>query len=146
MIELSKYIYENYPELKNKIQYWQLLSLLDKNEDKIICIRDNDNKIKGIGIYVKISDDLLEDFKLLSDIYGREEMIDFISEPVFQTALFTEKGENVHFFILVAEGFDTIRRGLREVIKKENPTAISWIDIKDYKLKIFRRREKLCLN
>ena len=58
MLELCNHIYENYPDLKNRIARWQLLSLLDRNEDKVITIREN-GEIKGSALYLRLTDETL---------------------------------------------------------------------------------------
>ena len=143
MIELCDYIYYNYPNLKNKVQYWQLLSLLDRNEDKVITVKEGD-KFKGAGIYLKLSDNSFEDLKLISKYGTRKEIKEFLSLPLNMALFLQEKGDNIHFFILLADSFHTIRKGLREVIKRENAKNVSWFDIETYKLKVFKIERELC--
>lgn len=116
MIELSKYIYENYPGLKDKVQYWQLLSLLDKNEDKVVVVKENNN-FKGAALYVRLTDETLwklrYGFMRVDNAWDIQQMI-------------SEKGQNIHFLYLLADGTTTILKGLREVMRKENPKTISW--------------------
>ena len=145
MFELVKYIYENYPNLKNQIPLWQLFSLLDKNEDKIIVVKEGD-KFKGAGLYIKLTDNTLEDLKLISENATRTEMTQFLSTPVNIQRLLDEKGGNVHFLFVLADSLTIIRKGLKEVIKKENPKNVSWFDIKTYKIKVFKGARELCLN
>ncbi len=118
MIELARYIYKNYPGLKDKVLLWQLLSLLDKNEDKVIVVREN-TVLMGCGMFVRISDEQL--WKLQ---YG---FID-LTKPNEIQELLNSKGENIHFLYLLADGIKTILKGLREVIKKENPKTVSWFN------------------
>lgn len=136
MIELSKYIYENYPGLKNKVQYWQLLSLLDKNEDKVIIVKEG-NVFKGAALYVRLTDDTF--WKLH---YGFIK----IDNPQNIQQILNEKGENIHFLYLLADGIKTILKGLREVMIKENPKTISWFSPDMSKLNNFKlKRRELCL-
>lgn len=137
MIELARYIYENYPGIKNKVFLWQLLSLLDKNEDKVITVKEN-NKFKGSAIYVKISDDELWKIQ-----YG------FIKtdDPGEIVKLLNNVGDNIHFLYVLADSQKTILKGLREVIGKENPKTVSWFNPEMTKLNKFnlKGRVKLCL-
>lgn len=136
MIELSKYIYKNYPNLKNKIQYWQLLSLLDKNEDKVITIKENE-EFKGSALYIRISDD---------DLWKIEYGFIDLTNPKEIVQLLNSKGDNIHFLYVLADGQKTILKGLREVIKKENPKTISWFNPEMTKLNKFnlKGRVQLC--
>ena len=137
MLELSKYIYENYPDLKNKIQYWQLLSLLDRNEDKVIIVKE-DGKFKGAAMYARISDETLWKIE-----WG---FLDLTNPREIQEVL-NDKGNNIHFLYLLADGTRTILKGLREVIKKENPKNISWFNPEMTKLNKFNlKRSLVCLH
>lgn len=133
MIELSKYIYENYPDLKNKIQYWQLLSLLDRNEDKVIIVKE-DNKFKGSALYAKISDETLWKIE-----WG---FLDLTKPQNIQEVL-NDKGNNIHFLYLLADSFRTIRKGLKEVIQKENPKNVSWFNPEMTNLNKFNLKRSL---
>jgi len=135
MLELCKYIYENYPTLKSKIQYWQLLSLLDRNDDKIITVKE-DNKFKGSALYSRISDDILWKIE-----WGFLDM----SKPQDIQEVLNGKGNNIHFLYLLADGQKTILKGLREVIKKENPKTVSWFNPEMTKLNKFNiKRSLIC--
>ena len=134
MLELCNYIFYNYPDLKNRIARWQLLSLLDKNEDKIIIVKEN-GKFKGSALYVKLTDETL--WKLE---WG---FID-IKNPDDIKQMLSEKGNNIHFLYVLADNFKTIRKGLREAIKKENPKNVSWYNeerIKFFSIKNSSRRQ-----
>ncbi|MDI6732317.1 MAG: hypothetical protein QME16_00090 [Planctomycetota bacterium] len=135
MIELSKYIYENYPGLKNRFAYWQILSLLDKNEDKVITVKDGD-KFLGAAMYARVTDDTL--WKLQ---YGFMK----VDNPQDALQMLSEKGQNIHFLYLLAGGAKIILRGLREVVRKENPKTISWLSPDMSKLNIWKGRGVLCL-
>lgn len=130
MLELCNYIYENYPDLKYKIARWQLLSLLDRNEDKIITVKEN-NEFKGSALYVRISDETLWKIE-----YG---FLDLTSFNSIQEVL-NDKGNNIHFLYLLADSYKTIMKGLREVINKENPKTISWFNPEMTKFNKFKRR------
>lgn len=135
MIELSRYIYEHYPNIKSKIQYWKLLSLLDKNEDKIIMVMGN-NKILGTALYAKISDENLWKIE-----YGFLNL----TKPEDVKVILEDNGENIHFLYLLAKSFLIIKKGLSEVIKKENPKTVSWFSPDMKKLNKFElKRSLLC--
>jgi hypothetical protein len=135
MLELSKYIYNNYPGLKDKFQYWQILSLFDKNEDKIITVKEN-GEFKGSSLYLKISDDILWKIE-----YG---FID-LTKPDEVAQMFNSKGDNVHFLYVLAGGVKTILRGLREVIEKEKPKTVSWYNPEMTKLNKFNLKREVVL-
>ena len=130
MIEICRYIYENYPNLKNKIKFWQLLSLLDRNEDKIAIVKKN-GKLTGVGMYVRISDETLWKIE-----YG---FLD-LTNPITMGELLKEDGDNIHFLFVLTDGYKTIMKGLKEVIRKENPKVISWFV--ENKNKFFKRSLK----
>src|SRR3990167_6281695 len=135
MLELCNYIFYNYPDLKNRIARWQLLSLLDKNEDKIIIVKEN-GKFKGSALYVKLTDETL--WKLE---WG---FID-IKNPDDIKQMLSEKGNNIHFLYVLADNFKTIRKCLREAIKKENPKNVSWYNPEMTKFNKFNlKRSLLC--
>jgi len=134
MLEICDYILENYPGLKNKVARWQLLSLLDKNEDKIIIVKE-DNKFKGAAMYAKLTDETLWQLE-----YGFLN----ISNPDTINRMLQETGNNIHFLCLIADGVKTILKGLREVIKKENPQTVSWYNPEMTKFNKFKREVQLC--
>lgn len=124
MIELSRYIYENYPNLKNKVQYWQLLSLLDRFQGNNIVIKEN-NKILGAGFYIRVNDEILNQIEI-----RKIRNFDTLHHQLNQ------EGDNIFFPMVIADNTKTILRGLKEVIKKEKPKTISWMRDKFYKRRI----------
>ena len=136
MIELCDYIYHNYPGLKDKVAYWQLLSLLDRNEDKVITVKEGD-KFRGASLFVRISDDDLWKIE-----YG---FLDLTNQENI-AKLLNGSGDNIHFIYVLADSMKTILRGLREVIKKENPKTVSWYNPEMTKFNKFNlRRSLICL-
>lgn len=127
MIDVAKYVYENYTELR-KFPYWNVLSLLDRNADKVICVRENGN-IVGVGLYAKIKDDTL--WKIKNGFLD-------ISEPVILNQILSENGNNVHFIGVTANSYRTLSKGLKEVISREHPKTVSWFS-KDMKRFIERK-------
>ena len=137
MLELAKYIYKNYPNLKEKVQYWQVLSLLDRNEDKIVIVKDTE--FRCTALYAKISDETLWKIE-----YG---FLDLKNSRDIQEVL-NDKGNNIHVLYLLADGQNSILKGLRKVIKKENPKTISWFNPEITKLNKFtlKKERTLCHN
>ena len=135
MLELCDHILRNYPKLTNRIARWQLLSLLDRNEDKVIIVKEN-GLIKGSALYLKLTDETL--WKLE---YG---FID-LRNPEIVNQMLKERGDNIHFLYVLANGVRTILKGLREVIKKENPKTVSWYNPEMTKFNKFNlKRSSLC--
>src|SRR3990167_2572207 len=134
MLELCDHILRNYPKLTNRIARWQLLSLLDRNEDKVIIVKEN-GLIKGSALYLKLTDETL--WKLE---YG---FID-LRNPEIVNQMLKERGDNIHFLYVLANGVRTILKGLREVIKKENPKTVSWYNPEMTKFNKFKKEVQLC--
>lgn len=135
MLELCDYIYNNFPNLRKMFARWQILSMLDKNEDKIIFIKD-DGEFKGVAFYVKVSDEILEEFKVLSR-NNPEVVKEVLSDAEFIKVLLQEEGDNIHFLFVSADSFYTIQRMKREVIKREKAETISWFRLTPkYKFKL----------
>ena len=130
MLKLSKYIYTNYPNLKDRFQLWQIMSLLDKNEDKVISVQEN-GKLKGARLFARVSDDILWKIE-----YG---FID-LTNPQQVWEVINSKGDNIHFLYVLADSQKTILKGLREVIKKENPKTVSWFSSNMTKFNKFKKR------
>ena len=49
-----------------------------------------------------------------------------LKDPEVIVKVLEEDGDNIHFIGVLADGLKTVLRGLREVIRKENPKTISW--------------------
>lgn|SRR3990167_10319639 len=132
MLELCDHILKNYPKLTNQVSRWQLLSLLDRNEDRVVIIKENE-KIKGSALYLQLTDETLWQIK-----YG---FID-LKNPETVNRMLREQGDNIHFLYVLADGVKTILRGLREVIKKENPKTVSWYNPEMTKFNKFNLKER----
>ena len=117
MLELAKWIYENYPGMKRMMPFWKFLSILDRYEDRIAVIEDENGKFKGAAIYVRLTDEVLNDILLgnlsMTSVEDMEEIL-------------AEEGKNIHFIRVIADGPRTILKGLKQVIAKENPDTVSW--------------------
>lgn len=134
MLELCDYIYTNYPLFKRQIPRWRLLSLLDKNEDKVVYTLEN-GKLVSAGFFVRITDTTLAKMKL--------GFVDIKNYTVIQELL-QEKGNNIHFLFALGDGYKSIRKGIRKMIKRENPKSVSWYKQDMSKLNVFKGEVKLC--
>lgn len=88
---------------------------LDNHKDKLVVIRDEN--IKGVGIYVTLSDETCE---LLREMD--------VTRVDVLTRLLQDHGPNVHFILLAADGMKTILMGIQEVKRRLDPKTISWWD------------------
>lgn len=132
MIEVCDYIHNGYPGLKHRIARWQLLSLLDRNPDKVICVEE-EGKIRGAALYLR-----LEESSLVSLIDGTISL----KNPKDIEYLLTEQGPHIHFSHLIANGFKTIRQGLKNIIEKEQPETVSWFDMSMRKIFVYDLKER----
>jgi hypothetical protein len=137
ILALANYVWRNYPEIRNKVNFWQILSLLDRNQDKIIFIKDGDG-YAGCAFYLRLSDE-----NLLGIIRGDVDL----KEPRHLEYLLKDNGENIHFIYCVAGGMRAILKGLKKMIKHENPLSVSWFkpDMKDIHMVQFKKRSDICL-
>lgn len=118
ILELARFVYQNYPLLRGQLKFWQVLSLVDKYEKNLVIVR-KDNQLKGIAMYVMV-DDLTID-RLKTKVYDITTPEGF--EKIFER---NGSGRNAHFLFVMADGIRTIMNGLRKTIKKENPISVSW--------------------
>ncbi len=126
MLDIAKYMYLNY-DFGNQLQYSHVLSLLDHYADNMFVLRDEEENIKGVAVYFKLSDKGLDRVKTfiydLRTIKGIEDAR-------------KDTGNNIHIFAVVTSGVSNILKGVRGIIKKENPKTISWFspDMVDFNL------------
>ena len=80
--------------------------------DKIIIV--NDKEIKGIGIFLTLTD----------ETYSRLHLLDIKRIEVIQ-ALALENGKNFHVVLMCADGYKTMRI-MRKMVLKLKPNTISW--------------------
>lgn len=115
ILEVTDFLYRGYPGFNKAFPRWKLLSLIDRHTDKVAVIRDGG--IKGAALYLKLTDNSLN-------------MIDLgvvnIELPEVITELIKENGDNLHFVAVLADGAKTVLKGLKEVIRKENPKTVTW--------------------
>ena len=118
MIEVLEYIFKKNKELSKRFPKWKILSFIDRHQDRIVSIYKKD-KIVGFSIYLKLTDETL--YK----VFCRD--FEFKNFEAVDSAL-KENGRNIHFIMLVSDGIGIIRKGLRNIIKNENPETISWFN------------------
>ena len=123
ILEVGRFLYDNYPEFNRMFEFWQLLSLIDRNTDKVVVVRES-GELKGAAMFLKLKDKALQ---------GVEDGFLDIKEPEIMAQLLNQNGENIHFIGVLADGAKTVLKGLRKVIERENPRSVSWLD-KDMKL------------
>jgi hypothetical protein len=128
MLDVAKFVYKSYETLHGSITYSQVLSLLDKFEDNVIVVREND-EIVGVAIYLMTDDISIRRVK--SYVYR-------LNNPEHILEIMKRKGDNLHFIGVVAKDVRIILKGLKRVIKKENPKTISWFKPSMSDLKIIR--------
>lgn len=127
-MKLADFILENYSALEDydRIKVETLLSVYKNN---IIVIEDGD--IRGLAIYLKLTDETL--------LKVEKRVID-LTVPEVINECFKENGRNIHFFLLIADGYKTILKGIRSVVNQD-VKSISWFS-KD--MKQFFIRRNLC--
>lgn len=128
MLDVAEYVYKNYETLKGSITYSQVLSLLDRFDNNIIVMREDD-QITGVGIYFMTDDMSMRRIK--SYVYR-------LNNPEHILEIMKRRGDNLHFIGVVAKDTKTILKGLKEVIKREKPKTISWFKPSMSDLKIVR--------
>lgn len=119
MIEIAQYLQKHYyakydgcpPHLIPDNA--TLIRSLDLHKDKIVMVTEG-KEIKGIAIFLTLSDDSFA--KLDTCNIGNIDVL---------YGLLQEKGSNLHFILLTADGLTTIMQGIRQA-KKLNPKTVSW--------------------
>lgn len=119
-------MWENYPILKSS-EKKNIGHLFNAHNDKIIVVKNE--RINAVGFYFRLTDETYNDLK--------NRKINLITLGVFQKCL-EENGKNIHFAFTVANGFRSLREGIREVIRKEKPLTVSWYNSK--MTKFFNRK------
>ena len=133
--EIIDFIWGRYIYFYNRVTKEQVRNLLENYSNQIVVVRDNDG-IKGVSFYLKLTDETFEGIK--------NKILDITNIDMINKCL-QEKGNNIHFILLIADGVKTIINGLREIIKRENPKSISWFSPNMKNLFIRKIREvELC--
>lgn len=113
---LSRYLKENYyDKINHPVTEDQMIKMIDLNKDKIIVVMEGE-EIKGVAIFLTLTD----------ETYARLDTLNFnkIEELSW---LLAEKGNNLHFIVVVGSGIGTILKGIRKT-KLLKPKTISWFN------------------
>lgn len=105
----------------------QILQGITNHSDKFVIVRDD--KIKGVGIYLTLSD----------ETFSKLESLDVTRVDIL-SGLLLECGPNVHFILLCADGYKTIVAGVNYIKKVINAKTISWWNPDLNKLHIYNIR------
>jgi len=104
------FITQNYPGFSSEM----INTLFSVCKNKIV-VRDGE-EIKGLAFYFKLTDETL------NKVISGELSLTAIENINF---CLSENGENIHFFLLVADGYKTIMTGIRRM-RNENIRSVSW--------------------
>ncbi len=118
MTPTTRFLLDNYYSKYSKIPTPPtdvIEQAVNMHKDRMVIIRDEN--IKGIGVYLTLTD---ETYAVLGQLE--------IADEVTAKRLWDEKGRNVHFIILAADCLNTILAGMNEVIEREHPKTISWFN------------------
>ena len=116
--EVAQYLYGNYPQLRTLGAPKDLESFVENFKDTIIINRIADSgEITGVGVYIMIDDVALAGVQ--HGIYNLRNTEEF-------KEVMNSVGDNMHFFVLAAKNFRTIRIGLRYAKQLRKPKTISW--------------------
>jgi len=138
ILSLANYVWKNYPHIHDKVKFWQLLSLLDRNQENIVFIKDG-GEYRGAAFYLRLSDE-----NLTNIIMGNLDL----SNPEHVSYLLQDNGDNIHFIYCVAGSMRPILKGLKKMIKHENPASVSWFKPKMDRIHIvqFQKASEVCLS
>ena len=106
----------------------QLEKAIVNHGDKIVVVRDD--KIKGIGIFITISDKTYEELNKIN-----------ITDFDILCQLVAEHGPHIHFVLICADGVKTILTGIDYVKNTFSPETISWWNPDLTKLHIYKVRK-----
>jgi len=116
ILEIAYFFYEGYPDFKRMFPRWRAISLIDRNQDKVAFIKE-DGILVGVAFYFKLEDNTLK---------GVEHGFISLEDPELIAQLLEQNGRNIHFLGVLADSGRIVLKGLRGVIKKENPKTVSW--------------------
>lgn len=115
-MRIAEYLLTHYYAHTNRLDLIptkeQINQAILNHPEKIVVIRRG--QIRGIAFFLTLTD----------ETYNRLETLDITKIPMIQ-ALALENGRNFHFVVLAADGYRTIKLGLRKIMKL-NPKTISW--------------------
>ena len=119
MSDVGDYLWANYyTRIKPMPGYKPDRKVLDESlhrfKDRLVVIR-NKGKIKGVAVYLNISDQTFRDL----------EMLDISTEDVVRS-LASQHGPNAHFILACGGGYATIRMGVEELKRRKLHKTISW--------------------
>jgi len=130
MTRVAEYLMTNYYSRTDNpaiVPTEEQLELSIKNHaDKFIVIEDK--VIRGVGVFLTLTDDSLD------RVMHRK--LDIRDVDVLK-CLAVETGNNVHFVILAADCYETIRLGLKQVMSL-NPKTVSWFNPQFNKFHIYK--------
>lgn len=125
IVDLS---YRVKPSLKETLPEWKLREIVKKYHKNIIINRGNKG-LRGVALFLKVNDRYIENI-----LNGN------VKYNSFDELFLIPFGENILFIGLIADGFKTIRDGIRKIINKENPKSIGWFNHKKERFFVLRRR------
>lgn len=116
IIETAKFVKQGYQSL-GSMPLWQLVSMLDRLENNVIIVRDEDG-IAGVALYAMVNKLTLE--RLWAGILR-------VNKEKDMSLIFESQGSNLHILAVVAKDTKTILEGLHKLIAKHHPQTVSWI-------------------
>ncbi len=82
---------------------------------------------EGAAAYTKLSDFAIGLLKRLTDERA-------LNKDLLINLIVNHPGNNVFIFLLATNGYSTIRREFRNLVRKENPDKVMWFDPKTLQL------------
>lgn len=113
MLYLKKHYYEKYKGVDVVPDDDCILRALDVHRDKVIAVY-KDGEVVGVAIFLTLSDTTYYDLEAYD--MNRVEVI---------AELLKETGDNIHFILLTAQGYEVIKFGIKKV-KEMKPKTVSW--------------------
>jgi hypothetical protein len=116
---IAKYLLENYYTKQTSIvpTEFQIFQAYERHQDEFVIIFDNpeEKNILGCAVFLTLSD----------DTYLNIDRINMTDLAVL-SHLVEERGPNIHFILLAADGIRTIMAGIKLVKEYYKPKTISW--------------------
>ena len=130
--KVINYILNNYAVIKKTFNKEQVRKFWTVYKDKNIVISE-ENKIKGIGIYLRLDDETFNLVRLKEIFLNNPETLNFCA---------CQNGQNIHFIMVIADNTKTILKGLKQIFKMENIKTISWFS-PNMKQFFMRKKERI---